>query len=68
MAVSYIAKLEDGTVFERKGIDGEHPLVFVIDEGQLTILDLFMSFVLCWFGNPEENLTAVLTYFAECCL
>lgn len=33
IAVSYTAMLEDGTVFERKGIDGEQPLVFVTDEG-----------------------------------
>lgn len=33
MAVSYTARLEDGTVFEKKGIDGETPLKFVTDEG-----------------------------------
>ncbi|KAH0988373.1 hypothetical protein GBA52_015550 [Prunus armeniaca] len=33
--VSYIARLEDGTVFEKKGIDGEQPLEFITDEEQV---------------------------------
>ena len=33
-SVSYMARLEDGTIFEKKGIDGEQPLEFITDEGQ----------------------------------
>lgn len=36
MAVSYTGRLEDGTVFEKKGIDGEQPLEVVADEGWST--------------------------------
>ncbi|KDO81464.1 hypothetical protein CISIN_1g0137551mg, partial [Citrus sinensis] len=32
---SYIARLEDGTVFEKKGYDGEQPLEFITDEEQV---------------------------------
>jgi FKBP-type peptidyl-prolyl cis-trans isomerase 2 len=32
--VSYTARLEDGTIFEKKGIHGEQPLEFITDEGQ----------------------------------
>ncbi|MBA0720740.1 hypothetical protein Golax_008345, partial [Gossypium laxum] len=32
---SYIAWLEDGTVFERKGVDGGQPLEFITDEEQV---------------------------------
>lgn len=32
-AVRYIAKLEDGTTFEKKGFDGVAPLEFISDEG-----------------------------------
>ncbi|MQL93463.1 hypothetical protein Taro_026118 [Colocasia esculenta] len=35
VSVRYIAKLEDGTVFEKFGFDGEGPLQFVIDEEQV---------------------------------
>lgn len=35
VTVSYIARLEDGTVFEKKGIDGEQPLEFITDEEQV---------------------------------
>ena len=33
-SVCYMARLEDGTIFEKKGIDGEQPLEFITDEGQ----------------------------------
>ena len=33
-SVCYMAQLEDGTIFEKKGIDGEQPLEFITDEGQ----------------------------------
>ncbi|KAM0973335.1 hypothetical protein FF1_016692 [Malus domestica] len=35
VTVSYIARLEDGTVFDKKGVDGEQPLEFIIDEEQV---------------------------------
>ncbi|XP_041021479.1 70 kDa peptidyl-prolyl isomerase-like isoform X2 [Juglans microcarpa x Juglans regia] len=35
VTISYIARLEDGTVFEKKGIDGEKPLEFITDEEQV---------------------------------
>ncbi|XP_015900479.1 peptidyl-prolyl cis-trans isomerase FKBP62 isoform X1 [Ziziphus jujuba] len=35
VTISYMAMLEDGTVFEKKGIDGEQPLEFVTDEEQV---------------------------------
>lgn len=68
VAVSYTAMLEDGTVFERKGNDGEQTLVFVTDEGRLTILDLLMFFGCVILITQKKNLTAVLIYFAVCCL
>ncbi|KAJ8773259.1 hypothetical protein K2173_028436 [Erythroxylum novogranatense] len=33
--VSYMAKLQDGTIFEKKGVDGEQPLQFLTDEEQV---------------------------------
>ncbi|GAB4852375.1 hypothetical protein Ancab_016567 [Ancistrocladus abbreviatus] len=33
ITMKYIAKLEDGTIFEKKGFDGEAPLEFIVDEG-----------------------------------
>lgn len=35
VTISYIARLEDGTVFEKKGYDGEQPLEFITDEEQV---------------------------------
>ncbi|KAJ4701592.1 Peptidylprolyl isomerase [Melia azedarach] len=35
VTISYTARLEDGTVFEKKGIDGDQPLEFVTDEEQV---------------------------------
>lgn len=35
VTISYIAWLEDGTVFERKGVDGGQPLEFITDEEQV---------------------------------
>ncbi|XP_021889647.1 70 kDa peptidyl-prolyl isomerase-like isoform X2 [Carica papaya] len=35
VTISYTAKLEDGTLFEKKGVDGEQPLQFVTDEEQV---------------------------------
>ncbi|KAI3409041.1 Peptidylprolyl isomerase [Psidium guajava] len=35
VTVSYAARLEDGTVFEKKGLDGEQPMNFVTDEEQV---------------------------------
>lgn len=35
VTVSYIARLEDGTVFEKKGVDGVQPLEFITDEEQV---------------------------------
>ncbi|KAH9625145.1 hypothetical protein KSS87_022406 [Heliosperma pusillum] len=35
VTVRYLAKLEDGTLFEKKGFDGETPLEFVTDEEQV---------------------------------
>ncbi|KAG7585289.1 FKBP-type peptidyl-prolyl cis-trans isomerase domain [Arabidopsis thaliana x Arabidopsis arenosa] len=35
VTVSYVAKLQDGTIFERKGVGEEEPLVFVTDEEQV---------------------------------
>ncbi|KAB1203961.1 Peptidyl-prolyl cis-trans isomerase FKBP62 [Morella rubra] len=35
VSISYIARLEDGIVFEKKGIDGLLPLEFITDEEQV---------------------------------
>lgn len=35
VTISYTARLEDGTVFERKGIDDGQPLQFITDEEQV---------------------------------
>ncbi|KAF3948882.1 hypothetical protein CMV_025171 [Castanea mollissima] len=35
VTISYMAQLEDGTIFEKKGIDGEQPLEFITDEEQV---------------------------------
>ncbi|KAE8057034.1 hypothetical protein FH972_013756 [Carpinus fangiana] len=35
VTISYVAWLEDGTVFEKRGIDGEQPLEFITDEEQV---------------------------------
>ncbi|XP_010513402.1 PREDICTED: 70 kDa peptidyl-prolyl isomerase-like [Camelina sativa] len=35
VTVSYVAKLEDGTIFEMKGVKDGEPLVFVTDEEQV---------------------------------
>ncbi|KAL5777574.1 hypothetical protein ACOSP7_010500 [Xanthoceras sorbifolium] len=35
VTISYTARLEDGTIFEKRGIDGEQPLEFVTDEEQV---------------------------------
>lgn len=37
MAVSYTAMLEDGTVFEKRGIGEIQPLKFVTDEGEFIL-------------------------------
>jgi len=39
-AVRYIAKLEDGTIFEKRGFDGEASLEFITDEGGFLTLHL----------------------------
>lgn len=33
MAVRLVGKLQDGTVFEQRGHDGEEPFELIIDEG-----------------------------------
>lgn len=35
VTIRYTARLQDGTVFEKKGLDGEQPLQFVTDEEQV---------------------------------
>ncbi|KAK6277642.1 hypothetical protein POUND7_017965 [Theobroma cacao] len=35
VTISYTARLEDNTVFEKKGVDGEQPLEFITDEEQV---------------------------------
>ncbi|XVE55731.1 hypothetical protein DITRI_Ditri03aG0181800 [Diplodiscus trichospermus] len=35
VTISYTARLEDGTVFEKKGVDGGQPLQFITDEEQV---------------------------------
>uniref|UniRef100_A0A2N9ENL6 peptidylprolyl isomerase n=1 Tax=Fagus sylvatica TaxID=28930 RepID=A0A2N9ENL6_FAGSY len=42
VTISYTARLEDGTIFEKKGIHGEQPLEFITDEA-LTGLCLLLS-------------------------
>ncbi|CAI9784854.1 unnamed protein product [Fraxinus pennsylvanica] len=37
VTIRYIAKLEDGNVFERKGFDGGQPLEFITDEEEVII-------------------------------
>lgn len=36
-AVRYLARLADGTLYEKKGYEGEQPFIFIIDEGTLHI-------------------------------
>jgi hypothetical protein len=53
MTVRLIGKLEDGTVFDRRGHDGEEPFEFTIDEGYI---------ILAVYANPPflfsfENFT-----------
>ena len=38
MAVSFTAMLEDGTVFEKRGIGETLPLEFITDEGELILI------------------------------
>lgn len=33
MAVRLIGKLQDGTVFDQRGHEGDEPLEFMVDEG-----------------------------------
>lgn len=40
IAVRYVAKLVDGTIFDRKGYDGEEPFEFKVDEGRSVCLEL----------------------------
>ncbi|KAJ6954836.1 70 kDa peptidyl-prolyl isomerase-like isoform X1 [Populus alba x Populus x berolinensis] len=58
VTISYTARLEDGTVFERKGIDDGQPLQFITDEASDR-----------WFrpscGNNEEGEHAILTVKPE---
>ncbi|EEF52262.1 70 kDa peptidyl-prolyl isomerase isoform X2 [Ricinus communis] len=35
VTISYTARLQDGTIFEKRGLDGEQPLQFVTDEEQV---------------------------------
>lgn len=37
VTIRYTARLEDGTIFERKGFDGDEPLEFITDEEQVII-------------------------------
>ena len=56
MAVRFTAMLEDGTVFEKRGIGETQPLEFITDEGELIlILLLFCSFV-CFLVRIYENI------------
>ena len=53
-AVKYVGKLEDGTVFEKKGHDGDELFEFVNDEG-LSLVFTSMALVLfyrlqCFLG------------------
>ncbi|POO03711.1 Peptidyl-prolyl cis-trans isomerase, FKBP-type [Trema orientale] len=57
VTISYRAMLEDGTVFEKKGIDGETPLEFVTDEG-LT-MDLF-NYTDCFFRFFSDYLALTI--------
>ena len=38
ISVKFIGKLQDGTVFIKKGYDDEQPFEFKIDEGMLMIV------------------------------
>ncbi|KAK4859605.1 hypothetical protein QYF36_008514 [Acer negundo] len=37
VTISYTARLENGTIFEKKGIDGDQPLEFITDEEQVIV-------------------------------
>ncbi|XP_022768625.1 70 kDa peptidyl-prolyl isomerase-like [Durio zibethinus] len=37
VTISYMARLEDGTIFEKKGVDGGKPLEFITDEEQVIL-------------------------------
>ena len=55
MPVRYTAMLEDGTVFEKRGIDETQPLKFVTDEGEfILIISQPLSFT-CFF-TPYNQL------------
>lgn len=40
IVVRYVAKLVDGTIFDRKGYDGEEPFEFKVDEGRSVCLEI----------------------------
>lgn len=62
-SVRYTAKLEDGTIFEKKGFDGENPLQFITDEGQPNC-----NFVNLAFPQHNGNQELSITIFCLCCL
>jgi FK506-binding protein 4/5 len=62
--VKYVAKLQDGTIFEQKGQDGEL-FEFVVDEGRL--VSLFFSMVYCHLmGSQLEERRESLTVQVLC--
>ncbi|KAI3460137.1 hypothetical protein Pfo_016800 [Paulownia fortunei] len=59
VTIRYTAMLEDGTVFERKGFDGEQPLQFITDEEQVIAgLDRAVS-------TMKKNECAIITISPE---
>lgn len=61
-AVRYTAKLEDGTIFEKKGFDGENPLQFITDEGQPNCNFFNLPFLNHHNGNLELSITSFCLY------
>lgn len=43
-AVRYTAMLEDGTVFEKRGVDAGEPMKFVTDEGDCICYSFILNF------------------------
>ena len=62
--VRYTAKLEDGTILEKKGFDGEDPLQFITDEGKLS--RNFVNLAFLNHHNGHLGYLLLLSAFTRC--
>lgn len=54
--VKYTAMLEDGTVFEKKGLDGLDPMKFVTDEGEwICIIPFFLDLCRAFMQQNKKH-------------